>query len=47
MGVVLEIVYKKVSDLIPYVNNARTHSEEQVNQIVSSVTIGNIKGNYG
>jgi ParB family chromosome partitioning protein len=37
MGVVLEIVYKKVSDLIPYVNNARTHSEEQVNQIVSSM----------
>jgi DNA modification methylase len=33
----LEIVYKKVADLIPYVNNARVHSESQVNQIVSSM----------
>jgi DNA modification methylase len=33
----LEIVYKKVTDLIPYVNNARVHSEAQVNQIVSSM----------
>ena len=28
----MEIVYKKVNDLIPYINNSRTHSEEQVNQ---------------
>ena len=28
---------KKVSDLIPYVNNSRTHSEEQINQIASSI----------
>lgn len=26
-----------ISDLIPYVNNSRTHSEEQVNQIASSI----------
>lgn len=33
----MEIVYKKVSDLIPYVNNSRTHSETQVNQICASI----------
>lgn len=33
----MEIVYKKVSDLIPYINNSRTHSEEQVNQICASI----------
>ena len=33
----MEIVYKKVQDLIPYVNNSRTHSEEQVNQICASI----------
>lgn len=33
----MQIVYKKVNDLIPYVNNSRTHSEEQVNQIVASI----------
>ena len=33
----MEIIYKKVQDLIPYINNSRTHSEEQVNQIVSSI----------
>ena len=32
----MEIIYKKVQDLIPYVNNSRTHSEEQVNQICAS-----------
>lgn len=26
-----------VSDLIPYVNNSRTHSDEQVNQVASSI----------
>lgn len=33
----MEIIYKKVNDLIPYINNSRTHSEEQVNQIVASI----------
>ena len=33
----LKIVYKNVVDLIPYVNNARTHSDEQINQIASSI----------
>lgn len=28
---------KKVNDLIPYVNNSRTHSDEQVNQVASSI----------
>ena len=29
---------KKVSDLLPYVNNSRTHSEEQTTQIASSIS---------
>ena len=33
----IKIITKKVDDLIPYVNNARTHSEEQVSQIASSI----------
>ena len=33
----LEVVYKKVDDLIPYVNNTRTHDEKQVKQIASSI----------
>ena len=33
----MQIVYKKVNELIPYINNSRTHSEEQVNQIVASI----------
>ena len=33
----LKIVYKKVADLIPYINNARTHSDEQITQIASSI----------
>lgn len=33
----LEIEYKKSSDLIPYVNNSRTHSEAQVTQVASSI----------
>ncbi len=32
-----EIVYKKTSDLIPYANNSREHSDEQVKQIASSI----------
>lgn len=33
----MEIVYKKVNDLIPYINNSRTHSEEQENPKVASI----------
>lgn len=33
----LEIVYKNTKDLIPYVNNTRTHSDKQVKQIASSI----------
>lgn len=33
----LEVVYKKASDLIPYVNNSRTHSDEQITQVASSI----------
>jgi len=33
----MEIIYKKVTDLIPYVNNTRTHSDDQVAQIASSI----------
>jgi DNA modification methylase len=33
----LKVEYKKISDLIPYVNNTRTHSDTQVLQIASSI----------
>lgn len=33
----LEILYKKTDDLIPYVNNSRTHSDTQITQIASSI----------
>jgi len=33
----LKIEYKKTADLIPYVNNARTHSVEQVSQVAASI----------
>lgn len=33
----MELVTKNTSDLIPYVNNSRTHNEEQINQIISSI----------
>lgn len=33
----LEIEYKKIEDLIPYVNNSRTHSDSQVAQIAASI----------
>lgn len=33
----MEIKYKKISELTPYTNNARTHSDEQVDQIVASI----------
>ena len=33
----LEIVYKSIDDLIPYANNSRTHSPEQISQIAASI----------
>jgi DNA modification methylase len=33
----LVVTYRSVSDLIPYVNNSRTHSDEQVAQIAASM----------
>ena len=33
----LKVVYRKVSDLIPYARNARTHSDEQVARIAASI----------
>tara|TARA_Y100001963_G_scaffold43724_2_gene61312 strand:+ start:1023 stop:1565 length:543 start_codon:yes stop_codon:yes gene_type:complete len=33
----LDIVYTSIDKLIPYVNNARTHTDEQVTQIASSI----------
>lgn len=33
----MEIIYKKTNDLLPYVNNSRTHSPAQVKQICSSI----------
>ena len=32
-----EIIERKVSDLVPYVANSRTHSDEQVAQIAASI----------
>ena len=34
----MEIKYKRVIDLIPYANNSRTHSEEQIQQVANSIT---------
>jgi len=33
----LKIEYKEVKDIIPYVNNSRTHSDEQITQIAASI----------
>ena len=33
----MEIVNKKVIDLIPYANNSRTHTEHQISQIANSI----------
>lgn len=33
----IEVIYKSIETLIPYVNNTRTHSEKQVNQICASI----------
>ena len=35
--IMLKIIYKKTDELIPYVNNARTHSDEQITQIAASI----------
>jgi len=31
------IIVKQITDLLPYINNARTHSDEQVSQIAASI----------
>ncbi len=33
----MQIVQKKIEELIPYINNSRTHSDEQVAQIAASI----------
>lgn len=33
----LQVEYRKVEDLIPYARNARTHSEEQITRLASSI----------
>lgn len=33
----IKFIYKKTSELIPYCNNSRTHSEEQVIKLCSSI----------
>ena len=33
----LEVTYVKIEELIPYVNNSRTHSDKQITQICSSI----------
>jgi DNA modification methylase len=33
----MELIKKKLSELIPYINNSRTHSEEQITQLISSI----------
>ena len=33
----MKVIQKKVTELIPYVNNSRTHSDEQVAQIAASI----------
>jgi len=33
----LQINYKSIENLIPYANNSRTHSDDQINQVASSI----------
>jgi len=33
----LKIVYKKISEIIPYANNARVHDQDQIDQIKNSI----------
>lgn len=37
MEMKLKIEYRKVSDLLPYARNARTHSDAQVSQLAASI----------
>lgn len=37
MILVHEYKIKPIGDLIPYINNSRTHSDEQVNQVAASM----------
>jgi site-specific DNA-methyltransferase (adenine-specific) len=37
MAAALQVTYRKLTDLIPYVRNARTHSDEQVAQLAGSI----------
>lgn len=37
-GYLMEVITKPTSDLIPYVNNSRTHDEDQVMQIAGSIS---------
>lgn len=31
------LTYRKIADLVPYIQNSRTHSESQINQIAASI----------
>jgi len=33
----MQIIQRKIEDLIPYINNSRTHSEDQIAQIAASI----------
>lgn len=33
----IQVIYKSVDSLIPYINNSRTHTEEQIGQIAASI----------
>ena len=33
----MQVIYKPIDELIPYVNNARTHSDKQIDQIAASI----------
>ena len=33
----LQVTYRDINGLIPYVNNSRTHSDEQVKQVAASI----------
>jgi len=37
-NIVSKIIMKKVSELIPYVNNARTHTDKQVAELAASIS---------
>lgn len=33
----LQVIYRKTAELIPYINNSRTHSDEQIMQVAASI----------